>query len=447
MTEPNTDNLMQNQLAWDVLAMCDMSLPRFLQTAITAEQRETKVLTIGGEKSKSPRLAIVPIRGVLSKEGWDYGASSAAIGETVLKLAKSGQVDGIMQFIDSPGGSTAGVFDAIGAIREAAAIVPVHSFIEDLGASGGFAFASAASRISASAPSWIGSIGTYSVVRDVSQMLTQMGIKTHVVGAGEFKGMLTSGTEVTEKQLAEIQRIVTQINEMFLTSVSTGRKMTMESVRAIADGRVHMAADALKFGLIDAVSSFDAAMSQLSVAAAGRSVSTPSLGRAASFSGKVQAMDETNTAPKAATLTELKAALLNSTADFREAQLEANATLAQAKQAWEVAQRDAEIATLKAERDAALTAKAEADKKAATQATATTPTKKPGVSGLGTEGTSQHASGDAVTEWNAAIKAEMDAGRDKVAATRHVIRSNPQLHESYIAAVNDGRHARPFQPA
>lgn len=427
-----TDNMIQSPTAWDIFALCDMSLPRFMQSALTPERSEIKTLA-PSQKFDGVRMAVVPIMGVLTRDGWEYGTSSAGVGPAVLALAKSGQVDGIMLAIDSPGGSTSGVFESIDLIREAGEIVPVHSYIGGLGASGGYAFASAASRVSAGNYSFAGSIGTYSVVRDFSQLFAAAGIKTHVVSAGDFKGMLTPGTEVTDAQLTEIRRIVTQVNDLFLNSVSQGRGLSAEAVKAVADGRVHMATDAKALGLIDSVESFEASMAVLATAAMKKSPKMKG----------TRNMEETKQAgPVAATLTELKSTLPNSSAEFREGQIEAGATLAQAKQAWEVAERDAEIAKLKAENAALSEQKVQAEKQCVTAQQ-----KKPGVSGLGTAGTETNASGDAVSDWNAAIKAEIDSGRDKVTATRNVIRDQPALHQNYLEAINACRTSRPFQPA
>lgn len=427
--------------------------------------------TVGMASKDERKLAIVSIDGPMMKyaSSLSGGTSTVAIRQQLRELTRDDSVAGVMLKIFSPGGTVSGNKDLADEITTLAGKKPVHAFIEDLGASAAYWIASQTQRISTNPTGMVGSIGTFAVITDSSGAAKDLGFKVHVIRSGDFKGVGTPGTEITDDQLAEFQRNVDSLNEHFLAAVQTGRKMTKKQVKDLADGRVHVGEEALTLGLVDAVSSFDDAMNEL--AAASRSAGTPSRGRAASSSNQPEAqarvnsiperkkaMDETTT-PKAATLAELKAEFpqtdskLNAEqySAFLLAQLEKGATIADAKSALAVAQRDAEIAKLKSDLETANAAKADADKKAAdaTKAAANPAPapKKPGTSGLGTEGTAPSSSGDAVSEWDAAIKAEMDAGRDKVAATRNVIRANPQLHESYLQAVNSGRKARSFQPA
>ena len=392
--------------------------------------------TVAMPQTAERKLAVVSIDGPMMKyaSSLSGGTSTVAIRQQLRELARDDSVAGVMLKIFSPGGTVSGNKDLADEVTALAGKKPVHAFIEDLGASAAYWIASQTSRITTNATGMVGSIGTFAVITDSSGAADQLGFKVHVVRAGDFKGAGTPGTEITKEQLAEFQRNVDALNEHFLAAVASGRKMSAKQIKEMADGRVHVGTEALSLGLVDAVSSFDEALSELAKAAS----SKPSQQRTKPMS------QENPAGPVAATLTELKAAFPQADATFIVAQLEVGATIAQAKQAFEIAQRDAEIAKLKAEKEAADIRATEAEKKAATPAA---PAKKPGVEGLGTTGTQATASGDAESEWNAAIKAEMEQGRDRVAATRNVIRNNPQLHESYLVAVNEGRKSRPFQPA
>jgi ATP-dependent Clp endopeptidase proteolytic subunit ClpP len=134
--------------------------------------------------------------------------------------------------------------------------------------------------------------------------------------------------------------------------------------------------------------------------------------------------------PKPATFAELKAECVGADAGFLCAQMEANATLGDARKAWMGEQQT---------RLTAANAAAEAAKNQAAQ-------KPGGVRPLGTGAGSQaaDATGDAVAEFHQAVEAKMVA--HKVArneAALAVIRENPDLHERYVAAYNAQRR----QPA
>jgi hypothetical protein len=124
--------------------------------------------------------------------------------------------------------------------------------------------ASQASRIIANETALVGSIGTYGVVQDTSGMAAMEGVRVHVIRAGAFKGAGTPGTEITAEHLTEMQRTVDGLNEYFLAGVAAGRSMlTAVRVRELADGRAWLAAEAKTLGLIDAIGSFDQALSEL----------------------------------------------------------------------------------------------------------------------------------------------------------------------------------------
>src|SRR5690606_12569029 len=89
------------------------------------------------------------------------------------------------------------------------------------------------------------------------------GLKIHVVKAGEMKGIGESGTAITDEQLTELQRIVDDVNSFFVTSAAKGRAMPLETMRKLADGRVHVAADAQRLGLIDGVATFAETLAEL----------------------------------------------------------------------------------------------------------------------------------------------------------------------------------------
>ena len=123
--------------------------------------------------------------------------------------------------------------------------------------------ASQSGKIVADRTSLVGSIGTFAVLYDLSKAFETAGVKVHLVRAGSLKGAGTPGTEIDAEVLAEMQRIVSGLNEHFLAAVASGRRLSLDHVRKLADGRVHLAADAQRLGLIDAVGSLGDVLAKL----------------------------------------------------------------------------------------------------------------------------------------------------------------------------------------
>lgn len=421
-----------------------MDLRQHIQTApkLVAAQNASKVSV--AQNSGETYLAIVSIDGPMMKyaSSLSGGTSTVAIRQQIRALGRDSTVSGVLVKVFSPGGTVSGNEDLAADIRWLATQKPVHAYIEDMGASAAYWIASQCQRLSVNATGLVGSIGTYAVIEDSSGTAEALKLKVHVVRAGDFKGMGTPGTPVTEEQLAELQRTVDTLNEHFLSAVETGRKMTTKQVAKLADGRVHIGQDALTLGLVDAVCSMDDALAELA-----KAVSQPSQNK-----GKTKMSNETSTGPVAATLPQLKQTFPGAGADFWLAQIEGNATIEAAHQAFALDQRDktiaeqkasieakdAEIATLKqsleteqkarTEAEAKL-AKAPAQKTTGTAPIGTTPAK----SSAASEG------GSARSQWQALMHEEQLAnkGTSRSNIVAKLAKQHPDLHAQMLAEANN----------
>jgi signal peptide peptidase SppA len=205
-------------------------------------------------------VATIPFSGVLLKTvpGWVryWGIEATGYDEIrqMLSVAVSDpKVERIELRIDSPGGQVAGGMEAADAIRVADGIKPVTAVVEDLAASGAYWLATSARRIEAGHNSLVGSIGVYMVYRDWSKSFESAGVKTIVIRSGEHKGMGVPGAPITEAQIAAEQEVVDQIAGHFVQQVATGRRMTVDKIQSLATGRIWLAPEALRLGLIDAL--------------------------------------------------------------------------------------------------------------------------------------------------------------------------------------------------
>lgn len=213
-------------------------------------------------------IAVIDIAGAMMKGeslySWFFGSPTIPqIEAQVRAAANDPAVNAILLRIDSPGGTVAGTSDLADAVFEARKTKRVVAYISDLGASAAYYVASQADEIYCDTDAIVGSIGVYLVVPDYSKLFEKEGITTHVIRAGENKGAGTPGAPVTDAHIAEFQREVDQLNEMFVEAVSRGRGWTVERASKLNDGRVHVGRYAVDLGLVDAVKSFDNTMREL----------------------------------------------------------------------------------------------------------------------------------------------------------------------------------------
>jgi len=227
-------------------------------------------------------IAVIGINGPMMKGDSKYGGTSTIRTRyAVRSAARDDKVKAILLSIDSPGGTVAGTGELAHDVMKARLAKPVHAHIEDLGASAAYWVASQAENVTASDTAEIGSIGTVAIVEDTSKMAEMQGITVHVISSGEYKGSLTPGVEISKKQLAYVQERVDAINERFLAAVEQGRGIPRASLAQIADGKVYIADQARRLGLINTVQSMDNAIDYLSLLIAEPQRRTGRLDRAA----------------------------------------------------------------------------------------------------------------------------------------------------------------------
>lgn len=368
-------------------------------------------------------VAVIELTGTLMKQtqSGDEATSTILARRQLRMAARDPDVKAILLSIDSPGGTAAGTADLADDIVAADKIKPVEAYIADCGCSAAYWLASQCRSIAANRTAAIGSIGTYTVVEDMSGAAEMAGIKVHVVRAdgATFKGTGEPGTEITPEQLAQIQKRVNAVNTHFTEAVAKSRKWSAEKLKELADGRVFTGEEARSLGLIDRVESLDATLGAI----AQRIKQNPT-------NRGPKAMSTAQPERVAATLADLKQACPGASSDFLMAQLEKNSTVAEAMTSLILAQSEA--LKTSGEKLAASEAKVK-DLEAAAAVPAARPghpMPKDGPKAKGTDTT------DPVAAWNEAVKEEMAAGKTQAQAIKALAKSQPELHTGWLNAVN-----------
>lgn len=240
--------------------------PRFASSMMESmiEVDASSVLTIGkipdSEFERSGGDAIIMMSGPMMKGSSSFGdnCDTVATRRRVRAAANDPAVERIILVMDSPGGSVFGTADLAEDVRKAAELKPVIAYIEDLCASACYWVASQCTEIIASPNALaIGSIGVYTVFWDDSKMFEAAGIKPILISSGGEKGKPCRGLPIEDETVASAQDFILQIYERFVETVCEGRNLATEGVLSIADGRVYTAQEALGFGLVDRLASWD----------------------------------------------------------------------------------------------------------------------------------------------------------------------------------------------
>jgi protease-4 len=166
-------------------------------------------------------------------------------------IAEAKSVKGLVIRIDSPGGTTAGSEALFDAIRAVAKNKPVAAVMETVAASGGYITALAADHIVARGNTITGSIGVIFQWAEFSQLLSTLGIKMEEIKSGDLKAEPSPFKPLSEKAREVSQAMVLDSFTWFTGLVADRRKLPIDRVRALSDGRVYTGRQAVAEKLID----------------------------------------------------------------------------------------------------------------------------------------------------------------------------------------------------
>ena len=167
---------------------------------------------------------------------------------------------GLVLFVDSPGGGiyeTDEVYLRLLKYKEKTGL-PVYVSMGSLAASGGYYISAAADEIYANRNTITGSIGvTMGTFYDISEFLSEHGINTITITAGENKAMGDLTKPMSPEQRHIFQSLLDESYDQFIEVIVTGRNIPEEKIREIADGRIYSAKQANELGLVDHIGTLD----------------------------------------------------------------------------------------------------------------------------------------------------------------------------------------------
>ncbi|MGL4388676.1 MAG: signal peptide peptidase SppA, partial [Brevinema sp.] len=168
-----------------------------------------------------------------------------------LKVAETNKnIKAVIIQVNSPGGT-------VGASQELHAAVtkiqkagkPVIISVSDISASGGYYATAGADRIFANGGSLVGSIGVIMQGIEYSELLAKIGIKANVIKSGANKDMLSPFKTMSPEEKEILMASVLDTYNQFVEVVAEGRKIDLDKIIPLADGRVFTGRQALKEGL------------------------------------------------------------------------------------------------------------------------------------------------------------------------------------------------------
>ncbi len=215
------------------------------------------------EGKGSSKILLLDLSGVLSEElpSFSLGAPPprvpllARVREELRKAEEDDRVRALIVRINSPGGTITAsdiLYHELLAFK-ARRKVPVIAAIMDVGASGGYYAALAADTIVANPTTVTGSIGVVMVTVNAQGLMEKIGVAPLAIKSGPMKDAGSPFRSLTESERAVFQAIIDEMYGRFVGLIVKARKLPEDRVRALADGRVYTAEQALRLGLVDRI--------------------------------------------------------------------------------------------------------------------------------------------------------------------------------------------------
>lgn len=219
-------------------------------------------------------VALLYAVGSITEDG-DDGIASSRLVPQILEIAEDDDIDALVMRVNSGGGSAYAseqIWEALQHFK-AKTSKPFYVSMGDYAASGGYYISCGADKIFAQPLTLTGSIGIFGMIPSAQKLLNdKLGVNTATVATnpgGEFPGVFK---DMSPAQREAMQRYVDRGYELFTSRCAMGRHLSVDSIKAIAEGRVWDGKSALNIGLVDALGGLDDTFAAMKEALDGRSL-------------------------------------------------------------------------------------------------------------------------------------------------------------------------------
>jgi len=198
------------------------------------------------------RLALIRIEGPILD-------SKDAVDE-IKEYTKDKSIKAIVLRVDSPGGAVAPSQEIYEEVKKAVAKKKVVVSMGSVAASGGYYISVPATRIIANPGTLTGSIGVIMELPNIEGLMNKIGVRTEVIKSGEHKDIASVFRTLRKEEREILQGVMDNVHEQFMKAVSEKRKISMEELKTIADGRIFTGEQAKAHRLVDELGTLEDAI-------------------------------------------------------------------------------------------------------------------------------------------------------------------------------------------
>jgi protease IV len=199
-------------------------------------------------RSFGDRIGIVEIEGVISD-------SRDAMAD-IVRFKEDDGVRAVIVRINSPGGSVGPTQEIYRELRKLRDKKKVYVSMGSVCASGGYYIATAGEKLYANPSTITGSIGVIMEQVVVEDLLKRIGVQPNTLKSGAMKDVGSPFRKMKPEEREYLQAIMDGIHGQFIKDVAEGRKMPLDVVTKLSDGRVYTGTQAKNLKLVDRIGTF-----------------------------------------------------------------------------------------------------------------------------------------------------------------------------------------------
>ena len=198
------------------------------------------------------RVALISIEGPI--------IDSLDVVDEIKEHVKDHSIKAIILRIDSPGGAVGPSQEIYAEVKKAAVEKHIVVSMGSIAASGGYYIASPADMIFANPGTLTGSIGVIMEIPNLEGLMTKIGVTTEVIKSGKHKDMASAFRKMDKEDRDILQGVLENVHEQFIRAVADGRKLSLDDVRPVADGRIFTGEQAKGLRLVDELGTLEDAI-------------------------------------------------------------------------------------------------------------------------------------------------------------------------------------------
>jgi protease-4 len=189
------------------------------------------------------KVGVVEIKGVLT--------DSKTIIKHLDRYRDDAGIKAIVLRIDSPGGAVGPAQEILREVEKVKLKKKIVASLGTVAASGGYYIACGADLVMANKGTATGSIGVIMQFTNVEELTKKVGLDFFTLKSGRYKDVGSPFRSMTPEEKEYMQRLLDNIYQQFIGDVARNRKIPVDKMKSLAEGKVYTGEEAKQVGLVD----------------------------------------------------------------------------------------------------------------------------------------------------------------------------------------------------